>query len=209
MTFGGDSWTQTLIINEDIAKEIINKLKKSSKTQAEIAKEFNVSTSIISDINQGKTWRQDENYPIRKNNSTNLTESDFLEIIKLLYKNTMSENEISKKYNISNSIISKINTGNYKKFQYPKFITFPIRKEKIVSKTIISQMDILNLLEDYLTLNLTKTKLANKYKISKSYVKSIYLGYNAKIITKQLIFPLKQHKKDNLFIINKLKTSIV
>lgn len=58
-------------INYEIAKQIIQELKTSPLTQKDIAKKFGVSHSLISQINTGRMWVQDqEQYPIRNNHNT-------------------------------------------------------------------------------------------------------------------------------------------
>ena len=57
-------------INNDIALLIIKELKNSTLNQNEIAKKFGVSHSLVSQINVGKMWIQDnEVYPIRDNSN--------------------------------------------------------------------------------------------------------------------------------------------
>ena len=54
-------------INQDIANEIIYDLKNTVLTGEEIAKKYNVSHCLISQINNGKMWKQkNHSYPIRK-----------------------------------------------------------------------------------------------------------------------------------------------
>ena len=54
-------------INWNIVDEIIDKLKNNSLLESDIAKEYNVSCSLISQINMGKMWRKDSiQYPIRE-----------------------------------------------------------------------------------------------------------------------------------------------
>lgn len=58
-------------INNDIAFLIIKELKESKMNQNEIAQKFNVSHSLISQINTGKIWVQEnEIYPIRDNSTS-------------------------------------------------------------------------------------------------------------------------------------------
>lgn len=54
-------------INWDIVNEIISELKNTSLTGEEIAKKYNVSHCLISQINNGNMWKQENLvYPIRK-----------------------------------------------------------------------------------------------------------------------------------------------
>lgn len=53
--------------------EIIDKLQNSDILQKDLAVLYNVGEDTISEINQGKTWVQDDiSYPIRKNSVSNL-----------------------------------------------------------------------------------------------------------------------------------------
>lgn len=54
-------------ISWDIVNEIISELKNTSLTGEEIAKKYNVSHCLISQINNGNMWKQENLiYPIRK-----------------------------------------------------------------------------------------------------------------------------------------------
>lgn len=56
------------IINQEIALQIIDDLQESTLNQNEIALKYNVSHSLISQINTGKMWHFDNiDYPIRNN----------------------------------------------------------------------------------------------------------------------------------------------
>lgn len=55
------------ILNKEKINQIIDLLKNSNLLINQIAKQFNVSSSCIEDINKGKNWVQDNlEYPIRK-----------------------------------------------------------------------------------------------------------------------------------------------
>ena len=54
-------------IDEEISNLIIKDLQEKILTQKEIAKKYNISTSTMSGINQGKYWRKNDiRYPIRE-----------------------------------------------------------------------------------------------------------------------------------------------
>ena len=66
MTLGGQNSTPIKLTYEQVDK-IINLLKNSQISQQEIANQFNISQSVVSEINNGKLWIKDEiQYPIRK-----------------------------------------------------------------------------------------------------------------------------------------------
>lgn len=204
MTEGGDYFNTNRKLSDDEISDIIYLLKKApTLSEVDIAKKFNVTIYAVSDINRGKTWRQEnESYPLRQQDIKELSEEEFHIIIKMLKTRLFSEQYIADKYKISDSVISKINTGKYNKFPYPENEIFPIITNKVVSNTKISTKNIFNLLIDYLTLNITKYELAKKYNISVSYVKGIYLGQNSKHLLIDLIFPLKKNRNENIKIIN-------
>lgn len=65
-TPGGQTGTHFVKLSEDSVFEIKEQLKNTSKKMEDIAKDFNVSISLISMINNGKTWHDNKyNYPIR------------------------------------------------------------------------------------------------------------------------------------------------
>lgn len=96
----------------------------------EIAEKYNVSTSIISDINNGKIrsdLHKDEDFPIRTMKGTKLTSENYNYIIKLLENTNKSFKEISEIVgNISISCISDINRG---RTYFDETKKYPIRKE--------------------------------------------------------------------------------
>lgn len=206
MTLGGNQPFNSRKLTDDEISKIQNMLKNNLElTEKEIGDIFKVSFSCISDINLGRSWN-DSNiiYPIRKSAVRELEYIEFLEIIKMLESKLFSLAYICNKYNLSISTVSKINTGNYKKFKYPNDLDFPINKIKI-SNNKISNKNICFLLLDYLSGNFKKKDLALKYNISSNYVKGLYLGNNSSYMFSDLIFPLKDNK---LYNIKKLKEKI-
>lgn len=121
---GGDGETNTnnaLTPEESI--ELIEMLKNSELSQERIAEYFNISKTLVSNINTGLRYRQDNiNYPIRQNYKIQNTYLN--DIIKDLQETTLTFKEIANKYNVSEASIKKINTGNLNKTD----IDYPIRK---------------------------------------------------------------------------------
>lgn len=112
--------------------EIIDLLQNSKIEQKEIAKKFNVGCAAISDINLGRSFRQENiEYPIRKNYQYNkirksFSPSEICEIENLL-KTKMSIKNIAKQYETCFTIIADINNGQIKKYRKEN-IDYPIRK---------------------------------------------------------------------------------
>lgn len=105
-----------------IAQEIID---KPEYTMADIARLYDINVEMISDINNGDTWKFDDfKYPIRDNSKTKnlLTKAQVFEIYELL-KRGESATSIAAKYGVSVTNIANINQGKINKYleenEYP------------------------------------------------------------------------------------------
>lgn len=155
-------------INENELEEIIKLLKETSLSQTEIGERFNISQSIISNINIGKTYHKDDIiYPIRP------LENDSVKEVKILLEHTcLSLNQISKKTGVDKSTVNEINQGR-------SFIeqnrVYPIRKEKNISKlsdpVILQQIFIL--LKDG---KISTQKIAEKFDVKRFAIEDINNG---------------------------------
>lgn len=109
----------------------------TDKTLTAIAKEFDVSQSIITRINQGKRWGFVGNYtyPLRKNAkeksmqgeknpSAKLTQPEVKEIRELLATTDLSQTKIAELFDVSRYPIRAINSG---KLWESNQINYPIR----------------------------------------------------------------------------------
>lgn len=106
----------------------------------DIAKEFNLSPSIMRGINQGIHYKQENiNYPIRKNEKEKLVQyysgtnnvcaafcqEELEKIIYLLENTNISMRQIAKDFKVSSTTIQYINSG---KRYFNENINYPIRK---------------------------------------------------------------------------------
>ena len=112
-------------------KEVIKKIKEMLSNKIDfntIQKETNVSLSHISEINTGKRHHEDElNYPLNKQTcGRKLCDEDIEEIIELLKTTKISQKRIGERFNVAQTVISKINLGKYYKRED---IDYPIRKK--------------------------------------------------------------------------------
>lgn len=91
-------------INRNILIEIIDKIKNSSLTLTDIAKEYNLTQSYISKINLGyKFYQPQENYPLRKKKELN-----HQEIMNYIRNNSTKTNkQLSDELNVSLSTIKR------------------------------------------------------------------------------------------------------
>ncbi|MFA7709416.1 MAG: VOC family protein [archaeon] len=109
---GENNWCSKLTDNDVI--EIKRIFKNKEMNCADIAKKYNIGKTAIYDIKNNKTWKYiDENGNIDYNiKNKTLTKDNVIEIKKMLNEN-ISNNEIAKNFNISNTTISDIDTGKY------------------------------------------------------------------------------------------------
>ena len=113
-------------------KDIIDLLKNTNLQQKDIAKQFNVGCAAVSNINLGRSYRQNNlEYPIRKNYQYNkirksFSPSEICEIEKLL-KSDLSIRKIAERFETCFTTIADINNGQIKKY-HKENIEYPIRK---------------------------------------------------------------------------------
>ena len=152
-TPGGDDYEHLFILTDDEAASIRELLQNSKISQKDIAEEYQVSSTLISNINQGQKYI-DENlkYPLRKNYKTGLEE--YSELITLLRTTTKSFKKIAEELSIAESSVKKINYG---KMQFDPNMDYPIRKETCFTK------DIDNIINDIMNTNLTLVEISKKY----------------------------------------------
>jgi predicted GIY-YIG superfamily endonuclease len=122
----------------NIIYNIYEDLKKRELTLNQIAEKYDCSYTLISQINQGKKYNQDNiEYPIRKTEQRKmkLTENDIQEIRKLLIETDKTQKEISNIFSISTDVIQRINNGTSKSYFSDKY-TYPLRANKKTNKAV-------------------------------------------------------------------------
>ena len=169
---GGQTEKFSKLCIEDVYNII--DLLKANKPIIEIAKIYKVSPSAISDINCGESWRFiDIEYPIIKsfNTKINFSQKDIFDIYKLL-KEGISCKDIANIYGISNVTISNINNGKiYKQQNYE----YPIYKA-INSKSHLSNIQVLNVINALLTTENTYLEIGKKLHIGRKTISNINNG---------------------------------
>lgn len=122
----GQENARNTVRDADVPK-IVKDLKENKLTDRQIAKKYNSTDKIISDINHGRTHRIDgEKYPLRvKRGSQKMTEKQADEIKDLLRSTDLSYNEIARRYGVTKGTVYQINRGT--NFRRDKD-DYPIRK---------------------------------------------------------------------------------
>ena len=112
-------------IDPQIVDEIILALKNKEYIN-DIAEKYQLSRSYISDINNGRCLRKEnEIYPLQQNR---ITKGEYLQIIDLLENTNYSIRQIAKYVNRNRDTIEKINKGYQNIVQTLYDGDFPIRK---------------------------------------------------------------------------------
>lgn len=113
---------------KDSFAEIVQELK-GEKSLKEIAQQFNMSYSYLSDINNGtRLFHENIQYPIRKSSNCPSKEQYQL-IIDLLETTNLSQVKIAKLLNVSATTVGRVNNGQIQRMIdfFPEK-TFPLRK---------------------------------------------------------------------------------
>lgn len=112
------------------------------------------------------------------------------EIVSLLKDDNFTEKEISKLVKKSESVISKINTGET---YYNSKIDYPIRKKKVIHKKNITQSLILEIISK-LSSKMTMKEIAQMYGISEITVRRINRG-EAPYYLPNFQYPIREKNK--------------
>lgn len=191
LTPGGDGGsdgidnTASYLTLEDLNK-IYELLRDSQLSYEEIALQTNSTYSIVSRINNGHHYHDKKfNYPIRKTriekigleNKTSRFYNNkemLLDIVKELQSGVLTQQEISKKYDVSVSIISLINKGE--KYAIDG-IHYPLRefRQNTSHKRIFSNEE-LNQIKLLLLNGETMTKIGKIVKCDRKIISDINAG---------------------------------
>ena len=205
VALGGNGGRVTSKLTEEDINQIIKILSDSESllSYSEIGKKFNISSSVIEQINLGNSWvKKDLNYPIRKYsvNGLTITRSTYKKIIDAIINTSYSLKEIAKKFNISENQITAINQGyqcyNNNNLYYKGIYTgsYPIRKDN----RIFSNEDLLKqAIKDIIFTNLSMAKIGAKYNIKGNTLNYIQRGQRRKELTKNFLIPLRNFQKEN------------
>lgn len=163
-TPGGDGENNNCVLSEEEVKDIYMALINTDESQYDIAFDFGVSSTLISNINQGLRYvMEGYSFPLRKNYKTGLEE--YGELIDLLQHSILSFKEIANRLGVAESSVKKINYG---KMQYDKNFNYPIRK--------FDTRTIKKIQRDIILTDLTIEEIAINNKVSVKRVKDIISG---------------------------------
>ena len=201
MTEGGQWGNAPRKLSDKSIQEIKELLKNNVYQMKDIAIEYDVSLSCISDINTGRTWfDQDLTYPISPISVKNIimTEGKYNEIVDLLENTTLSYNEIANKANVYEYTVGSINRGEHS-FSKNYCNPFPIRKpvQKHTYKNKITEDQVWSIIKDLIFTNLTNKQIGEKYNVHYNTIGDISNGKSWKNITKNFVCSIKKNKIEN------------
>lgn len=163
-------------LTKEQALEVIKLLSTTTMTQGEIANKFNVTSGTIYNINACNVYTEYHSY---KNNireesgiiKTNhhIPESIIKEIINLLANTKLTQQQIAKKFNISDGTVYAIN--NCHSYNHLHSYTNNIRKEsQNINSRPLNEEKVLEIIDLLKNTTLSQQKIADQYKISRSMV---------------------------------------
>lgn len=205
-TIGGDGGRTSSKLTEHDALEIISLLKDNTNMLSiiDIAKLYNIDSSVVSNINLGKTWRHNnEVYPLRNFSMAGITLSrdQYKNIIDDILYTQQSLSEIAKKYNLSESKMTSINQGyhcyNNNNPIYKNIYngSYPIRPSANKKTNLTDQIEFI--LYDILFTDKSMAKIGEKYNISGNSLQYIQAGQRQKELTSDFIVPLRKNIQAN------------
>lgn len=180
--------------SKELFKRLVYSLKyETEKSMQQIAKEYNVDMSQLSEINQGNIHRVEWlNYPIRKGKVFCPIYNYADEIIDLLINTNMQQKDIAKKYNVAPSAITNINLGRtYKR----EGVSYPIRinyqeggaKRKSFSPEEITEIEVLLRDSDY-----SMRKIAAMYGTALTTITNLNNGVMLKYKNDTIEYPIRK-----------------
>lgn len=205
-TEGGDGGRTSSKLSQTQVSEIIKLIQTSNISLSDIARMYNIHRSVIANINNGKTWVQDNlTYPLRlvhKNYQSKLTDQQYIEIIWLLKNTNQSLMQIAKSYNLSQENVTSINQGYHcysADGYYGQFYNgvYPVRD---CNKKHIEKNEMPNIIYDILFTNDSMEKIGNKYGEKGNTIAYIALGKRRKELTQGYKLPLRKYKLENQLI---------
>ena len=201
-TSGGIGGRTSGKLNKKDVKKIIYLMRTTNISFNKIAVMYNVDSSVISRINNGETWRNNEiKYPIRDFNARKIgiDKEKYALIINDILNSELKLIDIAKKYNVSESIVTSINNGercyNNKNNYYNDIYCgdFPIRKNK--SEKI--DYDFHSAFYDVLFTNKSICQIEREYKINYNGLRYIVLGKRRREITQKYKIPMRKNIEYN------------
>lgn len=180
--------------SKDLFNRLVYSLKyETNKSMREIAKEYKMDLSQVSEINQGNSHKKEWlTYPLRTGKVYSKLYQYADEIIDLLQNTSMPQKDIAKKFNCTPSAISSINKGRC--FQKGN-LSYPLRdnyQEGVNKRKSFSPSEIEDI-ESYLeNSNISMRKIAAIYDTSIATIQNLNNGAIKKYRNENKKYPLRK-----------------
>lgn len=183
-------------------KELIKQVKYAlkyelDKSLGDIAREFNIDYSQVSEINQGKIHNfSNESYPLRSGKNKNVIDPNIVNnIINDLKNNpSLSQTDIARKYNVSCNCITGINLGrNFR----DNNLDYPIRNNNRDNRNCKKQLTIpeVNEIEnELLNTNLSMRQIAKKHELGLVTIQNLNNGAIVSYRKNNINYPIRSIK---------------
>jgi predicted DNA-binding protein YlxM (UPF0122 family) len=175
-------------------------LKYSGLSLSKLAKKYNCSRHVITDINYGIGFYHDPTlqYPLMK---TNRIEREKIKQIKyaLKYELDKTITEIANEYGVSTSSVNDINLG--KRFNYSNE-NYPLRNGLAANSLDINIIN--SIINDLQYSNLSQTDIASKYNVSTTCVSEINTG--SRFFNSNLSYPIRDNSAKRQVKLKKILT---
>ena len=157
------------IRDKQLLDQIVDDLIINLETIDELAKKYQVSRLVISEINLGHTYyNPDLNYPLRESKRFS-TEKLKQITYALQYELDKTMQDIALEYNCDKSFLNDINQG---RSHFRDYLTYPLRKGKMKKAEEIFPL----ILKDLIHTQLKQSEIAKKYQVSSQCVSDINCG---------------------------------
>lgn len=199
LTEGGQWGSGTQILTTRQAEEIQNKILNSNLSFVELANNYIVSTSCISDINTGRTFYNNKLvYPLRAGREHSILDKErFNKIVNDLKNTKKTFDEIARVNEVKSYTVSIINRGLHsfcsKKEKYPLRKT----EQKFTSNNILTQQQVIQIIHEICFTEETLINIGKKFNIAKNTIGDISRGITWKEITQQFKCPIRKNKIEN------------
>lgn len=179
-------------LSEKKLKRLFYSLKyEKDKSIIDIANEFDLSPSTVSEINQGKErWVSWNKYPLREGKVKNPLYKNQEKIKELLKNTNLTYQEIARKYDVAIGSIQSINIGYS---WHDNNIDYPIRKNGNPSYKNLSQDQVKNIEQLLRDNNISMNKISKIIGCSPSLIHNINRGKIKKYLNENIKYPIR-HK---------------
>lgn len=183
LTNGGRDAIISSKLKEEQVESIKDLLLNTKQSLTSIANDFNISIYAISDINNGKSWKTNIEYPIRKTNRAKRLPTKIVEsIIQELILDELPTMKIAEKHNINFTTVIDIMNGRIHKkesLSYPLRIINNNKHKSLLKLNDEKVIEIIDLLENT---NMLIKDIAIKFNAAPTTIADINKGRSWKQI---------------------------